>query len=103
MGQFEVFGSRPPRHACHNEGMLTRPSKGHDFATVARSVVELAIGEKLDGSPLENPNAGKSQAAIARGKLAGPKGGRSRAKNLTPEQRTDIARIAAEARWKKRS
>lgn len=68
---------------------------------VARRVVEQAIGEKLDGSPLDDPNAGKNPAAVALGKLGGAKGGKARAEKLTPEQRVDIARIAAEARWKK--
>lgn len=31
----------------------------------------------------------------------GLKGGRARAKALTPEQRSEIARLAASARWKK--
>jgi hypothetical protein len=33
-------------------------SKGteHDFTVIARRVVEQAIGEKLDGSPLKNPD-----------------------------------------------
>jgi hypothetical protein len=39
--------------------------KDHDFATVARRVVEKAIGEHLDGTPLEDPNAGKNPAAVA--------------------------------------
>jgi hypothetical protein len=84
--------------------MPTRSSKpkDHDFATLARSVVEQAIGEKLDGSPLPDPNAGKNPAAVALGRLGGAKGGKARAKKLTAEQRVDIARIAAEARWKKK-
>jgi hypothetical protein len=84
--------------------MPTRSSKpkDHDFATNARRVVEQAIGEKLDGSPLPDPHAGKNPAAVALGRLGGQKGGKARAKNLTPEQRTDIARVAAQARWKKR-
>jgi hypothetical protein len=83
--------------------MPTRSSKpkDHDFMTVARRVVEQAIGEHLDGTPLEDPHAGKNPAAVALGKLGGPKGGRARANKLTPERRVDIARIAAEARWKK--
>jgi hypothetical protein len=32
---------------------------------------------------------------------AGRKGGKSRAKRLTPERRTEIARLAAITRWKK--
>lgn len=31
----------------------------------------------------------------------GSKGGKARAKTLTPDQRAEIARVAAEARWKK--
>jgi hypothetical protein len=83
--------------------MPSRSSKprDHDFMAVARRVVEHAIGEKLDGSPLEDPNTGKNPAAVALGKLGGAKGGKARAEKLTPEQRVDIARIAAEARWKK--
>lgn len=74
--------------------------KDHDFATVARRVVEQAIGEKLDGTPLEDPNAGKNPHAVALGKLGGPKGGKARAKTLTPEQRKAIAMKAARARWR---
>ena len=81
--------------------MPSRSSKDHDFATVARSVVEQAIGEKLDGSPLPDPNAGKNPAAVALGKLGWAKGGKARAQALTPEQRAEIARIAASVRWKK--
>ena len=32
--------------------MPSRSSKDHDFMTVARRVVEQAIGERLDGAPL---------------------------------------------------
>ena len=76
---------------CDNRSMPTRSSrpkspapkkrpgtaKDHDFATIARSVVEQAIGEKLDGSPLPNPNAGKNPAAVALEKLGWHKGWRS--------------------------
>ena len=44
-------------------------AKDHDFATIARSVVEQAIGEKLDGSPLPDKDAGKNPAAVTLGKL----------------------------------
>ena len=68
--------------------------------TVARRVVEEAIGEKLDGSPLEDPNAGKNPAAVALGRLGGMKGGKARAEKLSPKKRRAIARKAARARWK---
>ena len=44
---------------------------------------------------------GKNLAAVALGRLGGKKGGKARAKKLTPEQRSDIARRAAQARWQK--
>ena len=88
---------------CHNRIMPTRSSKpnDHDFATLARNVVEQAIGEKLDGSPLPDPNAGKNPAAVALGKLGGAKGGAARAASLSPRKRRAIAKKAAAARWKR--
>jgi len=62
-------------------------------------VVEQAIGERLDGSPLLDPHEGKNPAAVALGKLGGKKGGLARAKSLSPAKRTAIARAAAKARW----
>ena len=80
--------------------MPSRSSKDHDFMTVARRVVEQAIGEHLDGTPLEDAHAGKNPAAVALGKLGGPKGGRARAAKLSPARRKAIAKKAAMARWK---
>ncbi len=50
-----------------------RTGTAHDFTTIARRVVEQAIGEKLDGSPLDDPHEGKNPAAVALGKLGGAK------------------------------
>jgi hypothetical protein len=44
----------------------------------------------------ENP------AAVALGKLGASKGGKARAKKLSPERRKVIAKKAAEARWAKK-
>ena len=43
----------------------------------------------------------KNPAAVALGKLGASKGGKARAEKLTPEQRSAIAKKAAEARWAK--
>ena len=67
--------------------------------TVARRVVEQAIGEKLDGSPLDDPHAGKNPHAVALGRLGGMKGGKARADKLSDTERRKIAKIAAKARW----
>ena len=76
-----------------------REGTPHDFTVVARRVVEQAIGEQLDGSPLEDPNDGKNPAAVALGKLGGVKGGKARAEKLSARRRSEIARRAAKARW----
>ena len=78
-------------------------SKGKklDFTTTALSVVEQAIGEHMDGSPLPIVEAHKETAAESRGRLGGLKGGKARAKKLNAKQRKTIALKAAKARWKR--
>lgn len=76
-----------------------RKGTEHDFTRTALSVVEQAIGERLDGSPLPDKDAGKNPHAVALGKLGGAKGGKARAKALTPARRKAIARKAAKTRW----
>ncbi len=78
-----------------------RTGTAHDFTTIAKRVVEEAIGEKLDGSPLDDPLKGKNPAAVALGKLGGTKGGIARAKALTPAKRSAIAQKAARTRWRR--
>jgi hypothetical protein len=63
--------------------------------------VEQAIGEKLDGSPLPDKNAGKNPAAVTLGKLGGAKGGKARAATLSARRRSQIAKAGARARWGK--
>jgi Spy/CpxP family protein refolding chaperone len=58
-------------------------------------IVDIATGE------VEDEVSPKKRAASHKGKSGGLKGGKARAQLLTPEQRQDIARLAARARWKK--
>jgi len=44
----------------------------------------------------------KNKAAQELGRLGGLKGGKARAEKLTKEQRSEIARKAAKARWAKK-
>jgi hypothetical protein len=44
----------------------------------------------------------KNPAAVALGRLGGKKGGKIRAANLPPEKRSQIASLAARARWAKK-
>lgn len=68
--------------------MPKRSSK--DVNVIASNVVGQAINEA---------QAAKNPAAVALGRLGGKKGGKARAQKLTPEQRSEIARKAAKARW----
>lgn len=43
-----------------------------------------------------------TNAAVELGRRGGKKGGRARAEKLTPEERSEIARKAAKARWEKK-
>jgi hypothetical protein len=89
-----------PIARVHHKRVPTRSSKERDFAVTAFRVVEQAIGEHMDGTPLENPDPGKNPAAMALGKLGGAKGGKARAEALSPAKRKAIAKKAAKARWK---
>lgn len=64
----------------------------------AKSIVDIATGEAEE--PTE-PVKEKDPAAVSLGRRGGLKGGRARAKKLTAEQRSEIAKKAAAARWKK--
>jgi hypothetical protein len=87
--------------------MQNRSSKKRprDPNQVAASIVEEATQEKPDKEQEpqepEQETEGKNPAAVALGRLGGKKGGKARAAKLTPEQRREIARKAAEKRWGK--
>lgn len=65
-----------------------------DLNRLAASIVQAAT----EGEP-ELTEDGKNPAAVSLGRLGGRKGGRARAKKLSAERRSEIARQAAEARW----
>jgi len=62
-----------------------------DVIGAAIMVAKIATGELTDTVPTGKEDASKG----------GKKGGKARAAKLTPEQRQEIARRAAQARWKK--
>ncbi len=73
--------------------MHTRPRKvPAEVNTNAVRVASLATGE----SPKPKK---KNPAAVALGKLGASKGGKARAAALSPKERSEIARKAAEKRW----
>jgi hypothetical protein len=82
--------------------MPKRSNPKHDFMQTAREIVEQAIGEQMDGSPLEKPHDNRNPHAVALGQIGGRKGGKARAKKLSPAKRRAIAKKAARSRWTKK-
>ncbi len=76
----------PKRSSTHRPADLNR---------LAASIVGEAVG---DTPPVEHE---KSAAAVELGRKGGLVGGKARAAKLTPEQRSEIAKKAAAARWGK--
>ena len=68
-----------------------------DANEIAFRVAAQAAGEKP-----EEWEDGKNPAAVALGRLGGLKGGKARAKKLSAQERSRIARRAAIARWRSR-
>lgn len=79
-----------------------RPRRPRDPNQLAKRIVDLATGEADEGDPPESiVDPSKNLHAVELGRLGGKKGGAARAKALTPEQRSEIARRAAWRRWSK--
>jgi hypothetical protein len=75
--------------------MALKPKKRPcDPIQLAKLIGDIAIGEVEDV-------ISEKKKKPSRRRTGGLKGGTARAKKLTPEQRSDIARLAAAARWKK--
>jgi hypothetical protein len=71
--------------------MTKHPKRPRDPAQLAKMIVDIATGEVEDK---------RSTPARAN---AGAKGGKARASHLTPEQRAEAARLAAQARWRRKT
>ena len=60
----------------------------------AKLTIDLALGDATQAAePI------KDAASVELGRLGGLKGGPARAKRLSPERRSEIAKKAAAARW----
>jgi len=74
--------------------------KPTDINVIAAQIVETITGEPEEPTKKKKPKQ-KNPAAMALGRLGGLKGGKARAKKLSPKRRSEIARAAAEKRWSK--
>jgi hypothetical protein len=75
---------------------MANPKRPKDTNVRAKLIVEILTGEKED----VDPNKGKNPKSVKAGALGGAKGGKARAKKLSAEKRKEIAKKAAEKRWK---
>ena len=66
-----------------------------DLNTLAKAIVDEAAGERKPEESTKDP------LAVELGRRGGLKGGKARAAKLSAEERREIARRAAEARWRK--
>ncbi len=78
---------------------MKNPKRPRDTNQLAKSIVDLTTGDAEE----QDPNEGKDPNAVALGRKGGLVGGKARAAKLTPEQRSEIAKKAAKARWEKTS
>lgn len=67
-----------------------RPKRPRDTNELAKLIADIATGDAKDVPPAE-----KAEGQVKGGKA----GGKARAEKLTPEQRSEIAKKAANARW----
>lgn len=67
------------------------PKRPRDTNQLAKMIVDLSTGEEFE--PEMSPKA-------KAGQLGGLKGGKARADKLSPEERSAIAKKAAEKRWR---
>ncbi len=76
---------------------MAKAKRPRDINQLAKAIVDIATGE----TPAIQPDdSGKNPAAVALGRLGGLKGGKARAESLNKQQRSEIAKKAAAARWK---
>jgi hypothetical protein len=77
---------------------MNKRKRPRDLNQRAASTVAIATGQETEPEQAPEPTPEeRHNAAVTLGK----RGGQSRAKNLTQEQRSEIAKKAAKARWSK--
>jgi len=74
--------------------MPKAPKRPRDPNQLGKLIVDLSVGEVEEAGPVDD---GKLPAAVEMGR----KGGAARAANMTPERRAEVAKKAAESRWKR--
>ncbi len=78
---------------------LKRP---RDPVELGKLVGDILTGQVEDRAPTPPVDQNKNQSAVELGRKGGLKGGKARWANLTPEERSEAASLAAQTRWRKR-
>ncbi len=68
--------------------MIDKPKRPKDANQLAKFIVDVATGEDVKHEP---DTSGQRKGGL--------KGGKARADKLSPEERSEIAKKAAKARW----
>lgn len=79
----------------HTGVMALGPKRPRDPNQAAKQLIDIILGD------VEDTLSAAKKAAPSKRRAGGLKGGKSRAQALSPAERSDIARVAARARWKK--
>jgi hypothetical protein len=82
-----------------SEKRLPRP---RDPVQLAKLIGDILTGQVEDVAPSTPADQNKDPAAVALGRKGGLKGGKARAAQMSPEERSAIARKGAAARWQKK-
>ena len=78
--------------------MTSKPKRPRDASQRAKLIVDIATGEAE-----EDIDETKEESEAAKlGRKGGLKGGKARWANLAPEERSEAASLAAQARWRKK-
>lgn len=81
--------------------MAKKPPKLRpDVAEIAFRTMLEATGQAPKTLP-PSERTEKNPEAVKRGRKGGRTGGRAKSAKLTPEERSDLASLAAQARWSK--
>ena len=77
---------------------MPKRSSKKDINLLAKYIVDQSTDEEIVEKAIDD---GKNPYAVLLGRKGGLKGGKARAAKLSAEKRSEIAKKAAKARWKK--
>ena len=79
----------------------SKKKRPRDVNVLAKHLVDEATGQEPPEQKERPEDSGKNPAAVELGRLGGLKGGKARWKGTTKKERSEAARKAALARWRK--